>query len=295
MNAVPASHELEPTRDPSAYARRPRFGGVFWVMMAFSLLCLLAAAAVVILGPRLMPLRRAAGTPTATAAAAPPPAAPTPIAQDLQPNAPDLMTRVQRLEVGQTRMENAAAGALAAASLSAAAAKPAPFPADLAAAARLLPTSPDILALAPLAQEGAPTRAALAADLDDLGAQIATAARAPGRNASFMDRALYAFSRVVTVRRIDANATGVDAVLARAERAADDGNLERAVALLDTLPDPTKAVLAPWRDKAERRIEIDQHIAALRGEAMADLTAAQGGGQGATGGPGAMGGQEAAQ
>jgi hypothetical protein len=91
-----------------------------------------------------------------------------------------------------------------------------------------------------------------------------------------MERAAYAFSRVVTVRRVDANATGADAVLAKAERAADDGDLEGAVALLDTLPDPTKAVLAPWRDKAERRIEIDQHIAGLRAQAMADLAAAQG-------------------
>jgi hypothetical protein len=285
MNATPDSAELAPTRDPTAYHRRPLLSGVFWVMMAFCALCLLAAAAVVILGPRLAPVRKAAAaTPAAAAHSSVPAFAPAPAGQMSQPGQPgqsapaDLAARVQKLETGQTRVVNAAAGALAAAALSDAAARPAPFSADLAAAARLLPGSPDASALAPLAQEGAPTRAALAADLNDIGAQVATAARAPGKNASFMERATYAFSRVVTVRRVDTNATGADAVLAKAERAADDGNLEGAIVLLDTLPDPTKAVLAPWRDKAERRIEIDQHIAGLRAQAMADLAAAQGAG-----------------
>jgi len=278
MNAVPDSAELAPTRDPAAYAKRPLLSGVFWVMMVFCLLCLMAAAAVVVLGPRLAPVRLAAAAAPAASPTDAASSASTSTAQDLSTAAPDLASRVQRLEVGQTKVVDAAAGALAAASLSDAAAKPAPFPTDLAAVARLLPGSPDALALAPLAQEGAPTRAALATDLTDIGAQVSTAAHAPGKNASFMDRALYAFSKVVTLRRIDLNATGTDAVLARAERAADDGNLERAVALLDSLPDQTKAVLAPWRDKAERRIQIDQHIAALRAQAMANLAAAQGGG-----------------
>jgi len=275
MNAVPDSAELAPTRDPTAYVRRPLLGGVFWVMMAFCALCLLAAAAVFILGPRLAPARHAAA-PAETPSVAATAFAPAAITPAPPVGSPDLTARVQRLETGQTRIVDAAAGALAAASLSDAAAKPAPFTADLAAVARLLPGSPDALALAPLAQEGAPTRAALAADLTDIGAQVSTAAREPGQNASFMDRAFYAFSRVVTVRRIDINATGTDAVLARAERAADDGNLEGAVALLDTLPDQAKSALAPWRDKAERRIEIDQRIAALRAQAMANLAAAQG-------------------
>jgi hypothetical protein len=192
-----------------------------------------------------------------------------------------LSGRLQRLEAGQTRLLDAAAGALAASTLSDAAAKPAPFAADLAAVARVLPGSPDATALAALAQQGAPTRAALAAELTALSAEVSTAARAPGKDASFMDRALYAVARVVSLRRIDVKATGADAVLARAEHRADDGDLEGAVAILDTLSETAKASLAPWRDKAERRIEIDQHIAALRAQAVANLAAAQGAAQGA--------------
>ncbi len=288
MNPATESAELAPSRDPQAYARRPLLGAAFWLMMAFCVLCLLAAAAVVVLGPRLAPVRKAAAV-EATAAPAASTAPTPPQAQDIAPAAPsgDIAARVQRLETGQTRIADAAAGALAAAALSDAAAKPAPFTTDLAAVSRLLPGSPDTLALAPLAQEGAPTRAALAAELSDIASQVAAASRAPGKNASFMDRAFYAFSRVVTVRRVDANATGMDAVLGKAERSADDGDLEGSVLLLDRLPDATKAVLAPWREKAERRIQIDEHIAALRAQAMANLAAVQAGqgGQSDQGGP----------
>jgi hypothetical protein len=279
MTVTPDTAELAPTRDPAAYARRPLLTGGFWVMMAFCVLCLLAAVAVVMLGPRMSRVKHA----VAAAAPAAAPASPTrpPLATQLAapaPASPDetgLAARVQRLEAGQSRVLAAAAGALAAASLSDAAAKPAPFAADLAAVARVIPGSPDAAALAMLAPQGAPTRPALATELTALGAEVSTAARAPGKNASFMDRALYAVARVVSLRRIDVKATGADSILARAERAADNGDLEGAVRALDALPDQAKASLAPWRDKAERRIEIDQHIAGLRAAAVANLAAAQ--------------------
>ena len=278
MNAAPESAELAPSRDPSAYARRPLLSGVFWVMMGFCALCLLAAALVVSLGPKLFPVRPAVAPAAAPPAAAPAPLAPQgAIAQDLPSPEPDLTTRVQRLEAGQSRIVDAAAEALAASTLSDAASRPRPFTVELNAASQLMPGSPDLASLAPLAQTGARTRPALAAELDDLGGQIAAAARAPGSDASFLDRLAYAFSRVVTVRRVAAGATGSDAVLVKAERAADEGDLESAVALLDSLPDSARQTLAPWRDQAERRIEIDRHIAAIRAQAAADLASAQGG------------------
>ncbi|HEY2482100.1 MAG TPA: hypothetical protein VGI30_07880 [Caulobacteraceae bacterium] len=271
--------ELAPTRNPAAYARRPLLTGGFWVMMVFCGLCLLAAAAVVVLGPRLAPVKRATSVTAApTAMAAQPPAA-APILPPAPPTtasaASDLTGRVQRLESAQARALNAASEAIATSALSEAAARPTPFAADLSAVARVLPASPDAMALAALAQQGAPTRAALATQLAELAGEVSTAARAPGKDASFMDRAYYAFSRVVSVRRVDAHATGADAVLARAEHAAGDGDLEGAVALLDTLPESARDRLAPWREKALRRIEIDRRIAALRTQAIANLAQAQ--------------------
>jgi len=270
--------ELAPTRDPAAYARRPLLTGGFWVMMVFCGLCLLAAVAVVILGPRLAPVRRVASVAAVPAAAAPP-SATQPVLQSALPTTapatPDLSGRVQRLEGAQARALNAASEAIAASALAEAAARPTPFSADLTAVARVLPASPDAMALAALAQQGAPTRAALATQLAELAGEVSTAARAPGKDASFMDRAFYAFSRVVSVRRVDAHATGADAILARAESAAGDGNLEGAVAFLDTLPEAARERLAPWREKALRRIEIDRRIAALRAQAIANLAEAQ--------------------
>jgi hypothetical protein len=279
MTAVPDPAELAPTRDPAAYRRRPLLSAGFWVMLVFCALCLAAAVGVVTLGPRLFaPRQTAAAAPSVPATPAPSAYSPLPIpaGPTTAPPSPDvagLTSRVQRLEGDEARALNAAAGALAAAALSDAAAGPRPFAAELAAFARLLPASPDALALAPLAAEGAPTRAALAVELSNIAAQVSVATHEPAKNAGFMDQLAYAISRVVNVRRVDARATGADAVLSRAERRAEDGDLEGAISLLDTLSPSARAALAPWRERAIRRIEIDDHIAGLRAQAVADLAA----------------------
>lgn len=279
MTHTPESADLAPSRDPTAYARRPLLTGGFWVMMAFCALCLVAAGLVFALGPRLTTTRHLAPalSPLPTVVAPTPPTAAASLAAPPAQDG-DLSLRVQRLETNEDKVLAASAAALAAAALSDAAAKPAPFAPELAAAARLLPGSPDALALAALAQQGAPTRAALAEELNELGGEISTGARAPGKDASFLDQALYAVSRVVSIRRLDTRGGGADAMLARAERTADDGDLEGAVAILDRLPESAKASLAPWREKAMRRIEIDRRIAGLRAQAMAQLAAARSGG-----------------
>jgi len=280
MTAVPDPAELAPTRDPAAYRRRPLLGPAFWLVLAFSALCLLAAVAVVTLAPRLLAVRPS----PSPASPAPPAPLPTPYPLQLPatpapaPAGADLTllsARVQRLEANQDRALEAAAEALAAATLSEAAAQPRPFLTELVAFERLLPRSGDALALAPLAQQGAPTRTELAAQLADIAARVSVAAHAPGRHASVLDQIAYAVSRVVTIRHVDPGGAGPDAALARAVRRAADGDLEGAVGLLDSLPPSTRATVAPWREQALRRIEIDQHIAGLRAQAVADLTAAQ--------------------
>ena len=284
MTALPDPAELAPTRDPAAYGRRPLLSRGFWAMIIFGAVCLLAAVAVVSIGPRLFGARRveappaspgaapAAGSyaPIAPAALTPPPAD---AAQPAQVAV--LADRVQRLESNQARSLDAAAAALAAASLSDAASRPRPFTNDLAAFERLLPGSADARALAPLAVQGAPTRAALAAELADIAARVSVAAKAPGKDAGVMAQIVYAVSRVVNVRRVDAKGAGPDAALARAERLAADGDLEGAVASLDTLQTSARAALGDWRERAWRRIEIDRRVAGLRDQALADLTAVQ--------------------
>ena len=286
MSVLPESAPLANAR-VAARGRRRGLGLGFWAMMAFAAACLIAAAIVAIVygvfgGHAAVP-KPAAPAPPVTATAAPTPAIPAYPSQAAATTASapsDQMAalegRVVRLEAGQARSLNAAAAALAAASLSEAAAGPRPFANDLAAVERLMPRSPHVLALAPLASVGAPTRADLAAELADIGARVSIAARSPAKNASFMTQLGYALSRVVSIRRVDAVGAGPDAVLARAQRRAADGDVEGALSLLDALPGSARDELGDWRQRAQRRIDIDDHIAALRALALADLSGVTG-------------------
>ncbi len=287
MSVLPESAELADARD-AARGRRRSFGFGFWAMMAFAAACLIAAAIVAIVygvfGIHTVASKPSAPTPPAAMAPAQAPALapnPTRTVSDTAAGPPSeqmatLEGRVVRLEAGQARSLNAAAAALAAASLSQAAAGPRPFANDLAAVERLMPGSPHVLALAPLASVGAPTRADLAAELADIAARVSIAARIPAKNTGFMAQLGYAVSRVVSIRRVDAIGAGPDAVLARAQRRAADGDLEGALSMLDTLPGSARDELGDWRQQAQRRIDIDEHIAALRALALADLAGVAG-------------------
>ena len=284
MTALPDPAELAPSRDPAVYGRRRMLSAGFWAAMVFCALCMVGAVVVVTQAPHWLNAHPVAAAPViAQPVPAPAPvvaALPAPSAQDASPEVAALADRVTRLEGSQARFQDAATAALAAAALSDAAAQPRPFADELAAFQRALPGSPDAQALSSLALQGAPTRAALAAQLGDLAAKISVAARTPGKNASIMAQIAYAISRVVDVRRVDAVGSGPDAVLTRAERVANDGDLAGAVAMLDTLAGSARTSLAGWREQAERRVEIDRHIAGLRTQALADLVAAR------TAGPG---------
>jgi hypothetical protein len=231
MSVLPESAGLANDRD-AARGRRRGLGFGFWAMMAFAAACMIAAAIVAtvygVFGGR------GAAPPTAPPAQSAPTAAPlTPLVQPIQPppaamsaasppseQLAGLESRVRRLEDGEARGLDAAAAALAAASLSEAAAGPRPFGNELAAVERLTPNSPHVQALVPLAQVGAPTRADLAAELVDIAARVSIAAHTPAKDAGFISQLGYAFSRVVSIRRVDAVGSGPDAVLARAQRRA---------------------------------------------------------------------------
>ncbi len=187
----------------------------------------------------------------------------------------DLQNRVRRLEAGQQRTLDAAGEALAAASLSQASQGPGPFADEVGAAERVLPGSADLAALRPIARTGAPTNAALASELDDLAARASAAARRPGKEASVLDQIVYAVSKIIDIRRVDGLGGGPDAIIARAQRRADAGDLAGAMSDLDRLSSQARAPLEPWFAQAQTRIAIDRHVAALRDRAVADLAAAE--------------------
>src|SRR5690606_369785 len=162
--------------------------------------------------------------------------------------------------------------ALAAAALVEASQGARPFDGELTALLAAAPGLGDLAALRPLAQAGAPTRAALAAGFPDFAARAVIAARAPGERAGLMARIGYALSQVIILRRVgETNGSAPDAVLARAERLVEDGDLDQALRTLAALPPPAREALAPWLARAERRAEIDRRVAALRAKALADL------------------------
>ena len=279
----PTPADIAQPRDPGDYGLRRRgFGAAFWACIILCFLCALAGAGVARFGPALFPPRPSPRPTPAAVPVTPAPGAPAPApAQALTPTpaaAAAPSGELQRLENGQRRVTMAAGEALAAADLSEAAQGSRPFAADLTVDARLLPDGPDLQVLRGLAEVGAPSRAALAQSLSGLADRAAVASREPAPKAGLLSRLTHALDAVFTLRRVD-RLTGdsPDAILNRAQQQADDGDLGGALHGLGGLPAPGQAVLAEWRARAERRVEIDRRIASLRAAAvrdMADLAAA---------------------
>jgi hypothetical protein len=183
-----------------------------------------------------------------------------------------LNQRLDRIEAYERKAGRAASAAVAAGALADAAQTSRPFAGELDALQRLMPDSSLVAGLRPLAQAGAPTRAALAAEFPAVAARAATAARQPRRDAGLIARALAALSTLITLRRVDDLTGGSpDAILARAEQRVNDGDIEGALLQMRALPPRALAATADWRERAQRRVAIEAGIASLRTEALRDL------------------------
>jgi hypothetical protein len=275
MTIAPDHAEITPPHSSATYARR---GLGLWPVIGLCLASLVAGATIAFYAPSWVPERENPDavaihpTPRPLAATAAPATD-----NELAIAAPEgdvtgLASRVSALETGQDRTVEAAAAALASALLAEAASTSRPFEKELAAVQQVLPASSDAVALRHLARTGAPTKAALAAEFDDAAASAAIAARDPGEQGGFLDRMSYALASIVTIRRVGSTVGNApDAVLARAERQVDEGDIDGALATLGALPSGTTRAMATWRARAERRAEIDRHVTAIRATALAGL------------------------
>ncbi len=280
--------DLTPPTDPATYRRGFGPGRAFWFVMVFGLICILSGILVGRVLPAIWPVK---AEPAKTSAPAPAarPAADT----DQAPSGPNLFGgpaeapaapsaevaalagRISALENIQARTADAATASLAAATLAETAQNSGPFDStSLAVLERMLPMSRDVQALREMAGAGAPSRAALAADFDAAATKAAIAARDPGERGGVVARLKFILASIITIRRTSETGSGTDAILARAERQVGEGNIEGAVRTLAALPPKSSDAMAAWREKAQRRIELDQHVAAIRGQALADLMAA---------------------
>jgi hypothetical protein len=272
-----AGPERDLPKDPAAYRRPSMFGFSFWAMLALGLLLPLAGYGLAVLGPRLLPPKPAvaAAPPAPAQLAMEPMPTPAPTAEVPQAEVERLQARIADLESRGARSSEAAAAALAAASVIEASRTSRPFAEAMEALRKAAPELPELAALSRVAAVGAPSRAALAASFPEFAARAAVRARRPADDAGLSERIGYEVSKVVQVRRVDdLTGSGPDALIARAELALADGDVVAALALLDRLPPRARNALAPWREGAERRAEIDRQVEALRARALSDLNPA---------------------
>lgn len=140
-----------------------------------------------------------------------------------------------------------------------------PFEQAHAALAALLPNDPNVAALEPLSRTGAPTRAELRDRFDRLDIEIVRAARRSQAGAGFWGRIQAALAQWIVIRRAGGGDTPEGIVdQAQAYLAAD--RLADAIRELNRLPAAPKSVAQPWINDAQRRLEIDTRLAAIRQE-----------------------------
>ncbi len=286
MNAAPDPAEIVAPSDPALYARRRVMGPGVWAWLFLCIVCVALGAGIAHYGPGLFaPKAKTAdgavsATPSphsvadrvATGSALPVETGQTAMATPAA-DVERLDGRISALETSQKSVVDAATTALAVSTLSEAASAARPFGEELAGLQRVLPPSPDLRALEPLARTGAPTRAGLSVQFGNLAGRAASASRNPGADADLFSRLRYALSSIVSIRHVGSTKGSTpDAMLARAQGLLDEGDVEGAVAALDPINDSAREVLAPWFVAANRRIEIDRHLAAVRADALASLS-----------------------
>jgi hypothetical protein len=287
MTVSSESNDISPPRDPAAFSR-PRRGAGVWAIAALGVVCVILGFA----GSQFVQSLTApspGGVDEAPAAApGPEPQSYRPAVQALSdgPATPQAATssdvaaleaRLVELEAGQRRTAAAAGAALAAAALTEASQTSRPFPGELALAERSLPASAELRALRPLAETGAPSRAALADDFAAAAARASAAAREPADRTGFAARVMHALSSVVTIRRVGSTVgDSPDAVLARAERQVSEGDIDAALITLRRLPPKSAEALGAWRAGAQQRVTLDRYAGAVRAQALGELNAAGG-------------------
>ncbi|MBT4490042.1 MAG: hypothetical protein HOK30_03365 [Rhodospirillaceae bacterium] len=129
-----------------------------------------------------------------------------------------------------------------------------------------------ILTLTPNAKQGIPT-------LNALSVQFPSVARAvlqadPKDDGGFLRRTWRRISSLVTVRRVgEVAGEEADAVLARAERRLDAGELAAAIKLMEGLDGAAGAAAQAWLERARTRLGAEVALAELQTQVIAGLAA----------------------
>lgn len=140
-----------------------------------------------------------------------------------------------------------------------------PFEQSYASLQALLPEDPNVVALAPLARTGAPTRAELRERFNSIDNDIIRAARESQAGAGFWGRIQAALAQWIIVRNSGEGDTPAGVVERAGQRLAAD-DLAGAIQEVNRLSGASKQVAQRWLTDAQRRLEIDRRLAAIRTE-----------------------------
>jgi len=125
-------------------------------------------------------------------------------------------------------------------------------------------------ALSGRASQGLPTRTELTRQFARLAPEATRTAKLEAAE-GWLDKTMARVSGLVTVRRVDGEATGPAAPVTMAERALGEDDLAAAVAALKGLDGP----VAAWVEDAGARLVAEQALSTLRGLAIDRLSAAE--------------------
>jgi hypothetical protein len=172
----------------------------------------------------------------------------------LEQSVSSLSTKVDA-QAGQPKI----ALAIATSALKAAIERGSPFQPELETLAALAPQAPGLGELRAYAEKGVTTRADIVAETDSAAKAMIAAASPPPANAGLFERLLSSAESLVTVRPIGAvEGPGVPETVARMEVALQAGDLAKAIAEFETLPEAAKAAGAPFAEKIRARLAAEQ-------------------------------------
>ena len=140
-----------------------------------------------------------------------------------------------------------------------------PFEQAHASLAALLPNDPNVAALEPLSRVGAPTRIELRDQFARLDNEIIRAARQSQAGTGFWGRIQAALAQWIVVRQAGAGDTP-EGIVDRAQQYLAADRLADAIQELNRLPAAPKRAAQTWINDAQRRLEIDSRITAIRQE-----------------------------
>ena len=173
----------------------------------------------------------------------------------------DLTGRLEAIEaeLADTSAEERVALAFAAAELKSAIDRGGAFSAELDAFSSIAPDNAAVETLAPYAQEGLPTRAALAERFPDVARDMLAALRTGEGNDGVFDRLMNSAMSVVTVRPTgEAEGETPQARIARMETRIGEGDFDAALAEWEQLPDAAKTVSEAYAADLRGRAEADR-------------------------------------